>query len=360
MRVEDLNMTEVKSNTEHDEMSMTEEEIIAIEEQFSNMAKEKSNKTKEHKTPSKCGKRLACSAIFIGVGYVLWHFVGSPDIRNLDLGDVLGNLTDFDFMDGWRNEPFLGDNTTHEWDNGNGKNGLSLTIWNALEENWQKEYEVALHDWENGDPDALTLTSRRVNIDEQACEQTRGVMRVCSGNFGDTKWLGLNEVLKVGNYIVSSVAKMNEYYLANANIYERQYTMCHEFGHGFGLPHTDENFYNRDLGNCMDYTDNPRNNLHPDRSNYARLAEVYGIVGQGQRHLKGSLKAEGYPVLSPELSDIYHAAMVDLNDALSEAGNLGESGWRALRLHPKGATYSRDLVSGMSLEVNMLFTQDTE
>lgn len=51
---------------------------------------------------------------------------------------------------------------------------------------------------------------------------------------------------------------------------------CHEIGHGFGLSHTDESFWNRDLGNCMDYTNNPGANMHPDTSNFEFLAEMYG------------------------------------------------------------------------------------
>lgn len=34
-------------------------------------------------------------------------------------------------------------------------------------------------------------------------------------------------------------------------------------GHAFGLPHTDENYYNFDRGDCLDYTNRPRNNLEP-------------------------------------------------------------------------------------------------
>ena len=118
-------------------------------------------------------------------------------------------------------------------------------------------------------------------------------------------------------FITSSVAKMNEYYLHNADFAKRrckfectcmllttmatytyvlltlQYvtilyyyyyyyhpsmkidTMCHELGHGFGLPHTDENFHNKDLGNCLDYTVNPENNLHPGAINLDRLRDMY-------------------------------------------------------------------------------------
>jgi hypothetical protein len=71
---------------------------------------------------------------------------------------------------------------------------------------------------------------------------------------------------------------MNEYYLRNANFYHRRFTMCHEIGHGYGLPHTDENPYNKNQGNCLDYTDDPEENLLPGEVNFQKLREVY--VGQ--------------------------------------------------------------------------------
>jgi hypothetical protein len=45
--------------------------------------------------------------------------------------------------------------------------------------------------------------------------------------------------------------------------------------HGFGLPHTDENPYNTNLGNCLDYTDNPDENLYPGEVNFNKLAGMY-------------------------------------------------------------------------------------
>jgi hypothetical protein len=103
-------------------------------------------------------------------------------------------------------------------------------------------------------------------------------MKVCNGNYGDTRWRGINQVLMTNGYIVSSSAKMNEYYLYESNDDQKQYTMCHEMGHGFGLPHSDESFTNRDLGNCMDYTNRPGVNKQPDTSNYEFLADLYGTV----------------------------------------------------------------------------------
>lgn len=68
-----------------------------------------------------------------------------------------------------------------------------------------------------------------------------------------------------------------------------------QVGHGFGLPHTDENFNNRDLGNCLDYTNNPENNLRPGDYNCNRLVGMYGTVGN--RRLEEQL--DGTVGLSP-------------------------------------------------------------
>jgi hypothetical protein len=51
-----------------------------------------------------------------------------------------------------------------------------------------------------------------------------------------------------------------------------------QIGHGFGLPHTDEDFFNDDLGECMDYTSNPGNNVKPGESNFIFLSQLYGTV----------------------------------------------------------------------------------
>ena len=46
---------------------------------------------------------------------------------------------------------------------------------------------------------------------------------------------------------------------------------------GFGLPHTDDNPYNSDLGNCLDYTTTPQNNLYPGYVNYKKLNGMYNL-----------------------------------------------------------------------------------
>ena len=76
---------------------------------------------------------------------------------------------------------------------------------------------------------------------------------------------------------------MNENYLRNARDTERQYVMCHELGHAWGLPHRDEIVGNRDLGTCLDYTITPQNNMKPDEIDFSNLQEMYGDVNAGRR-----------------------------------------------------------------------------
>ena len=201
-----------------------------------------------------------------------------------DLGNftnVLDGLDGFSFGDLFNEDPMLGDNSTLAWKNAlveRDGGGLHLTLRNALDDNWQREFDLAVADWQQSD--ALVLSTERVAVDH-TCGRVDGVMVVCNANFGATGWVGINENSILRGVIVSSVAKMNEYYLNNANFAHRRYTMCHELGHGewggeggghttnnlmrstsfshhvvapfagFGLPHTDENPYNSNLENCL-------------------------------------------------------------------------------------------------------------
>jgi hypothetical protein len=164
----------------------------------------------------------------------LWQAAGNK-WNEWDLGnfsDVLDGLDNLDFGNLFDNDPKLGDNTTYVWQSdyiepSNG--GLHLTIRNALDDNWQTEFEQAIADWKESD--ALVLSTERVDVDH-SCTPVDGYMVVCNANFGATGWVGINENSIVRDVIVSSVAKMNEYYLLNADYDHRRFTMCHEIGHG--------------------------------------------------------------------------------------------------------------------------------
>jgi hypothetical protein len=141
-------------------------------------------------------------------------------------------LSDEIFAELYGGDPMLGDNTTVNWDEQyvmRDDGGLHLTLQNALDDTWQSEFEAAVADWKESD--ALQLTTERVAVDYN-CNRVDGVMVVCNANFGETGWVGINENSILGDVVVSSVAKMNEYYLRNADFDHRRFTMCHEIGHG--------------------------------------------------------------------------------------------------------------------------------
>jgi len=314
------------------------------------------------------------SLAFLGAGgYMIWYFLGQPSTDEIkgawenfggfdDFRDVLGNISDFDFGSFYNNDPYLSDNTTNSWPT-SGEGGLSLEVINALDDTWQTEFAAAMDDWENGNPDALTLTITQAEVDYN-CQVLEGVQKVCSANFGDTGWLGINilSTLTDSGEILESIAKMNEYYLRNAEQVERQYTMCHELGHGFGLPHTDESFTNPSLGNCMDYTNKPEENLHPDETNYQRLVSLYGTV---QRRRLGSLSRFNAKrprrVLSTELRKEYDEAVAEIEQISfrrSLAENAEGSYWQLVEDNPRGSRYRRELGDDYTIVVHMLHVLD--
>jgi len=212
------------------------------------------------------------------------------------VGDIFDDLDlpipDFDFedifsFDGGDNGNGRGNETLMGW-KFSGTNGLTLEIQNALTEDWHIYFDKAISDWQLGNPSVLKLTTSVIAPDP-LCTPKDAVMTVCNNDFGATGWVGINEVYFQGDYIVSSVAKMNEYYTADtvANAVKngakiedtRQYTMCHEIGHGFGLSHLDEDFNNEDRKSCMDYSSRPGNNLNPNEEDYSALFDIYGDGG---------------------------------------------------------------------------------
>jgi hypothetical protein len=55
-----------------------------------------------------------------------------------------------------------------------------------------------------------------------------GKIKVCSGDYGETKWRGINSATyDDSGFILSSAAQMNEFYLEAEGDEAKQYTICH-------------------------------------------------------------------------------------------------------------------------------------
>lgn len=228
---------------------------------------------------AKWGSTIVC--VIIAVTVPLLFLLGVFDSSDIPFfGDLFqddwsnpGNIT-FDMINGTR-VPRLPPNAIG-W--ANTGNGLRLDVINACSDDWQTFVQTAIANWDNGSPiDSLTLFSSREAYDP-ICEKVAGKLKICNGNYGDTRWRGLNEVLMSQRQgtIYASTARLNEFYLDYESDAQKLYTCCHELGHGFGLPHWDEDFFNSDLGNCMDYTQRPEGSSTPDDSNFLYLAQLYG------------------------------------------------------------------------------------
>ncbi len=139
-----------------------------------------------------------------------------------------------------------------------------------------------------------------------------------------------------------------------------------------GLGHFDENFYNKDLGNCMDYTEKPENNMHPDESNFMVLEELYGNVNQIHDSsgdtvvVEEQLKNNGNRQLEhrqlaladeQQLFDEYAKILVhDPIEASDESGDFPDvkNGWRLLRRTEDAVYHQKDLPNGYSIRSSVL------
>lgn len=125
---------------------------------------------------------------------------------------------------------------------------------------WTDSYTTAVADWQESD--ALNLNDGGTS--DGACDPADGTIAVCAASYGNTPWIGLAQIWTRGPHIRRALAKMNEDFApfvngdAGGSAEEwRQYVMCQELGHDFGLDRQDETFDTPNLGTCMDYTSDP-------------------------------------------------------------------------------------------------------
>lgn len=308
--------------------------------------------------------------LFVAVGFFALVFAMSG--RNAIVIPTNAALDEDDF---WLDEdPFEGISPSEvsKWNVDSG--GLNLKVLNSVEDWWQPYLARAMKEWENGDPDALTLTIQKKGAPDFQCDPVKGRLKVCNGDYGDTRWRGINQILVSNNYIVASAARMNDYFLKEASDEQRQYTMCHELGHGFGLPHDDEDFFNADRNNCMDYTSNPKNNLSPSIINFQFLTDLYGTVPterkrelrqqpRQQQKLEKKNETESFKLGVEDAVEQFPSWLRSkFNNAVSSLekrkdGNFVEDGWKLIHRYEYGEAHQLELGEGYSVQVHLLLNK---
>lgn len=188
------------------------------------------------------------------------------------------------------------------------KKGLTLTIENALEDKYDPFFDEYIKEWSKSN--ALILTTRKVSRDVK-CSFTQARVKVCNGEYGMTDWRGIATNVLRNGFTVWSTIKLNDSFLNDESDTQRRYTMCHELGHGFGLPHTDENYFNKNRGDCLDYTLNVGGNLDPGQFNFDLLVQLYGSTLSVQDGTSSTTNMRG--------SGASSSALVESASSLQEA-----------------------------------------
>jgi hypothetical protein len=159
-------------------------------------------------------------------------------------------------------------------------NPFTLRLGDNVSAVWDGHLATASRDWSKS-----TVLDTRVassNKNPRSCRPTSGRVEVCSAAYGNTGWLGVAQIwLTGGTHIRQGTVKVNDTYFSaptyNTSAW-RNLVMCQEVAHTFGLDHQDENFDNPNLGTCMDYTNYPTSNQHPNAHDYAELEDIYAHV----------------------------------------------------------------------------------
>lgn len=158
-------------------------------------------------------------------------------------------------------------------------NPLTLKLGDNLSPNWDAPLSGASADWSLSSVLSTVIVSGSTN--PKNCKAVAGRVEICNSKYGNNGWLGIASIWASGEHITQGTVKMNDTYFNTAKYNTtawKNLVLCQEIGHTFGLDHQDENFSNANLGTCMDYTNDPTTNQHPNQHDYDMLDTIYAHV----------------------------------------------------------------------------------
>jgi hypothetical protein len=155
-------------------------------------------------------------------------------------------------------------------------NPFTLKLGDNVSSDWDSYLQTTSEDWSVSDVLGTVVVAGQSN--PKSCKGTSGRVEVCSSRYGNNGWLGLAQIWVSGKHITQGIVKVNDFYFSTATYNKpawRNLVMCQEVGHTLGLDHQDENFNNTPLGTCMDYSNDPEPNQHPNSHDYDQLRDIY-------------------------------------------------------------------------------------
>ena len=172
----------------------------------------------------------------------------------------------------------------HSWGNYHWErtsNPLKLELGDNVTTAWDGYLATTSSDWNVSD--VLQTSIGIGGTVAKKCRPTTGRAEICNETYGFNGWLGVAQIWVSGSHIIQGTVKVNDSYFNNApyNTLEwKNLVMCQEVGHIFGLDHQDEDFSNVPLGTCMDYSNDPKPNQHPNTHDYDQLETIYAHVDE--------------------------------------------------------------------------------
>jgi hypothetical protein len=166
---------------------------------------------------------------------------------------------------------------------------LTLAVGDNVSSQWDAYLDEAIFDW--NESVVIQLNKTTGGTSPSTCAPTAGRIEACNAAYGQNGWLGIAQIWITGRtHITQATTKLNDTYfnLAQYNTPAwRRLVTCQEIAHDFGLDHQDERNNNRNLGSCMDYTNDPDggaggavsddpSNEHPNAHDFEQLLTIYG------------------------------------------------------------------------------------
>jgi hypothetical protein len=236
----------------------------------------------------------------------------------------------------------------HSWGNyhwARTANPFTIKLGDNVSSVWDAQLAAASSDWSASTVLDTAVVAGGTNATKgrntpKNCVPTSGRVEVCNARYGSTGWLGIASIWTSGDHITQGTVKLNDTYFTTAKYNTpawKQFVVCQEIGHTFGLDHQDEDFYNPNLGTCMDYTNDPtRNdglgdNQHPNTHDYDQLETIYAHLDDITTILSGKAS-----------SAAAHAIIT--TSAPSEWGEVVKTGHDR-----RPSLYARDLDNGQKV-----------